>query len=134
MPAELNGCQFPGLAEWTGVQKDYTSVVPSSCFLPGPRQAKESGLEDPGHNDARCTNQTITRRTVMMKQADVAGIAGLAALAICDSLIKELHRKNVLSSDEIRETLDTAIKDVEDKGEKGGSAAKLISHLQSIFD
>ena len=68
-----------------------------------------------------------------MKQADVAGTAGLAALAICDALIKELHRKDLLSSDEIRETLELAIEDVKDKGEKGGAAAKLISHLQSIF-
>ena len=69
----------------------------------------------------------------MMKQADVAGTAGLAALAICDALLKELHRKNILSDEEIHETLDIAINDVKDKGEKGGSAAKLISHLQKIF-
>jgi hypothetical protein len=69
----------------------------------------------------------------MMKRADVAGIAGLAALAICDALIKELHRKNILNNEEIQETLNIAIEDVKGKGEKGGSAAKLISHLQAIF-
>ena len=69
-----------------------------------------------------------------MKQADVAGTAGLAALAICDALLKELHRKNILTEEEIRETLDVAMREVGEKGEKGGSAAKLISHLQKIFD
>lgn len=68
-----------------------------------------------------------------MKQADVAGTAGLAALAVCDALLKELRRKNVLSDEDIRRILDTAISDVRDKGEKGGSAAKIISHLQKIF-
>ena len=69
----------------------------------------------------------------MMKQVDVASTAGLAALAICDALIKELHRKNLLDTDEIKDTLDMAARDVKDKGEKGASAAKLISHLQTIF-
>lgn len=68
-----------------------------------------------------------------MKQADVAGTAGLAALAICDALLKELHEKNILSDEEVHRTLDTAMRDVRDKGEKGHSAAKLISHLQNIF-
>ena len=68
-----------------------------------------------------------------MKQVDVAGTAGLAALAICDALIKELHRKNILNNEEISETLRIAVEDVQDKGERGGSAAKLISRLQAIF-
>jgi len=68
-----------------------------------------------------------------MKQADVAGTAGLAALAICDALIKELHRKNALTTKEVQETLDTAIAEVQSKGKKGGSAARLISHLREIF-
>ena len=68
-----------------------------------------------------------------MKQADVAGTAGLAALAICDALLKELNNKKILSDEEVHRTLDTAMQEVENKGEKGGSAAKLISHLQSIF-
>ena len=69
-----------------------------------------------------------------MKQADVAGTAGLAALAICDALLKELHRKNILSNVEIKETLEVAMEDVENKGDKGKSAARLISHLHTIFD
>ncbi len=69
-----------------------------------------------------------------MKQADVAGTAGLAALAICDALLKELHRKNILNDVEIRETLDIAMQEVKEKGDKGSTAAKLISHLQKIFD
>ena len=68
-----------------------------------------------------------------MKQADVAGTAGLAALAICDALLKELHRKDVLSNQEVHQIIDLAIEDVRNKGDKGSSAAKLISHLQSIF-
>lgn len=68
-----------------------------------------------------------------MKQADVAGTAGLAALAVCDALIKELHRKNILTSNEIQETFDIAIEEVKSKGEKGGSAARLILHLREIF-
>ena len=68
-----------------------------------------------------------------MKQADVAGTAGLAALAICDALIKELHRKNVMTTEETQATLDTAIREVEDKGDKGELAARLISHLRDIF-
>lgn len=68
-----------------------------------------------------------------MKQADIGSTAGLAALAVCDALIKELHRKNVLTTEEIQETLDIAITEVKYKGEKGGLAAKLISHLRDIF-
>ena len=68
-----------------------------------------------------------------MKQADVAGTAGLAALAICDALIKELHRKNVMTTEEIQLTLDTAIDEVKEKGDKGELAARLISHLRNIF-
>lgn len=78
-------------------------------------------------------NITEIWRLLMMKQVDVASTAGLAALAICDALIKELHRKNLLNSEEIKETLSMAANDVKDKGEKGASAAKLISHLQAIF-
>lgn len=69
-----------------------------------------------------------------MKAADVAGTAGLAALAICDALIKELHRKNLLTQAEIQETLDIAMKEVSPKGHKGEAAAKLISHLRQIFE
>ena len=68
-----------------------------------------------------------------MKQADVAGTAGLAALAICDALIKELHRKNVMTTEETQAILDGAIREVEDKGDKGGLAARLILHLRDIF-
>ena len=68
-----------------------------------------------------------------MKQTDVAGTAGLAALAISDALIKELHRKEVLSADEIQRILDAAIEEVRNKGEKGNLAARLISHLREIF-
>ena len=68
-----------------------------------------------------------------MKEADVAGTAGLAALAICDALLKELSEKGVLSGEEIQDTLDHAIVEVQDKGDKGRAAAKLISHIQEIF-
>ncbi|MDH3378321.1 MAG: hypothetical protein OEQ39_15380 [Gammaproteobacteria bacterium] len=68
-----------------------------------------------------------------MKQADVAGTAGLAALAVCDALIKELHRKNVITTDETQAILDTAMREVEEKGDKGELAARLISHMRDIF-
>ncbi|MDH3689721.1 MAG: hypothetical protein OEU36_09620 [Gammaproteobacteria bacterium] len=68
-----------------------------------------------------------------MKQADVAGTAGLAALAICDALIKELHRKNVMTTKETQATLDSAIREVKEKGDKGELAARLILHLRDIF-
>lgn len=68
-----------------------------------------------------------------MKEADVAGTAGLAALAICDVLLKALNEKDLLSSEEIEETLEQAIAQVQSKGDKGRAAAKLISHMQKIF-
>ena len=68
-----------------------------------------------------------------MKQADVAGTAGLAALAICDALIKELHRKHVMTTKETQATLDSAIREVKEKGDKGELAARLILHLRDIF-
>ncbi|MDH3465747.1 MAG: hypothetical protein OES26_07535 [Gammaproteobacteria bacterium] len=68
-----------------------------------------------------------------MKQADVAGTAGLAALAVCDALIKELHRKNVITTDETQAILETAMREVEEKGDKGELAARLISHMRDIF-
>jgi hypothetical protein len=68
-----------------------------------------------------------------MKQADVAGTAGLAALAICDALMKELHRKNVMTTEETQATLDRAIREVEEKGDKGELAARVILHMRDIF-
>ena len=63
----------------------------------------------------------------------MAGTAGLAALAVCDALLKALNEKGVMSGQEIEKTLDHAMAEVQDKGDKGRAAAKLISHMQEIF-